>query len=68
VKRAFLPFRRPHDRYDADAHAATSWTLGIGKISSATLSVGNQGPIDQAVTGPQPKTKDKVELWVYLRS
>lgn len=61
---------------------ATSWTLAMGKISGATQSVGKDGPVDQAihtfdVVGPeivlvlkggQPKSKDKVELWVYLRS
>jgi len=61
---------------------ATSWSLFMGKISGATLSVDNAGPIDQAihtfdVVGPEivlvlrggkPKTKEKIQLWVYLRS
>lgn len=61
---------------------ATSWMLSMGKISGATLAFAHAGPIDQAIhtfevvrpeivlvlKGGQPKTKDKVELWVYLRS
>jgi hypothetical protein len=61
---------------------AASWTLSMGKISGSTLAAGNDGPIDSSihtfdVVGPEivlvlkggkPKTKDKLELWVYLRS
>lgn len=61
---------------------ATSWSLYMGKISNATLSVENMRSVDNAihtfdVVGPEivlflrggtPKSKEKVQLWVYLRS
>lgn len=61
---------------------ATSWSLYMGKISGATLSVENARSVDNAihtfdVVGPEialflkggtPKSREKVELWVYLRS
>lgn len=61
---------------------ATSWSLYMGKISNSTLSVEHMRPIDNAihtfnVEGPEitlflkgapARTKEKVQLWVYLRS
>ncbi len=61
---------------------AASWSLYMGKISGSTLSVENMVPIDNAihsfeVVGPEialflkggtPKSREKVQLWVYLRS
>lgn len=61
---------------------ATSWSLYMGKISNATLSVENMRSVDNAIhtfdvvgpeialflSGGQPKSREKVELWVYLRS
>lgn len=61
---------------------ASSWSLTMGKISGATLAVEHMRPIDNAihtfeVLGPEialvlkggaPKSREKVQLWVYLRS
>jgi hypothetical protein len=61
---------------------ASSFSLYMGKISGSTLSVENSRPIDGAihtfdVVGPeitlslhggQPRSREKVQLWVYLRS
>jgi hypothetical protein len=61
---------------------ASSWSLYMGKISGSTLSVENMQAVDNAihsfdVTGPEialwlkggtPKSREKVQLWVYLRS
>ena len=61
---------------------ASSFSLFMGKIGGATLSVENSQPVDNAihtfdVVGPEialflkggrPKSHEKVELWVYLRS
>ena len=61
---------------------ALSFQVFMGKISGTTLSVRSVGPIDDAihtfdVVGPQmslwlmggaPRSKEKVQLWVYLRS
>jgi hypothetical protein len=61
---------------------ATSWSLVMGKISGVTLAVEHMRSVDNAihtfdVVGPEialwlkggpPRSRDKVELWVYLRS
>ena len=61
---------------------ATSFSLYMGKISGSTLSVETMRPIDNAihsfeVVGPEiglwlkggtPRSREKVQLWVYIRS
>ena len=61
---------------------ASSFLLNMGKLSGATLSVLTSRTVDNAihtfdVVGPEialtlkggtPKSKEKVQLWVYLRS
>jgi hypothetical protein len=61
---------------------ATSWSLTMGKISGSTLAVENVRAPDGAihtfdVVGPEvalflkggtPRSREKVQLWVYLRS
>lgn len=61
---------------------ASSWSLFMGKLSGATLGVENTRPVDSAihtfeVVGPEialwlrggtPRSREKVQLWVYLRS
>lgn len=61
---------------------ATAWSLAMGKISGATLAVEHTRSIDNSVhtfevVGPEialvlkggpPRSREKVQLWVYLRS